>query len=341
MKIGLKLTVLILGIFLLFGAGPAGAQDKYVAEKPAPPAEGTPTGWHPMLKAAANVSFSHNNNVVGNVDGANWNIGSMINGGLGYLSPGGHSWENTLKWQLTYAQTPTFDRLIKSVDALDFFSTYLYHLPSLKWLGPYAELVLKTSVFPGNDVRTTDAMIVKLDKDGNQVGLPEQVWAKNNIKLTGAFAPALLKESAGISADAVDRTQIKLNFRAGLSAWEVWARDGYVVADNGATPELELKVIQDSTSFGSGVIAKATGALRPEVTYEAKAEAMYPFIMSIDTPLSGIDILNVELSFLLQVKLQKWLSLDYTLKALRLPLIADKWQIQNGLLLSATYDLIK
>lgn len=343
MERGLKLTGLVLGIFLLFGAGSVGAQEegKYVPEKPAAPAEGKAPGWHPMLKAAANLSFSHNRSVVGNADGANWNIGTLVNGGLGWLDAGGHSWENNLKWQLNYTQTPTLGRFTKSVDGLDFNSTYLYSIPSIKWMGPFAELVLQTPVFPGYDIRPADVTVIRLDKDGNQIGSPEQVWAKLKIDLTDAFAPALVKESAGVFADALNRTEIKLNFRAGMSAWEIWARDGYVLADDAATPELELKIIQDSVSFGSGLIAKATGTLRPEVTYEAKAEAMYPFVHTSKTSLSGIDLLNMDFNFLLQVKLQKWLSLDYTFKALRLPLISDKWQIQNGLLLSATFELVK
>ncbi|MDD5224866.1 MAG: hypothetical protein PHE84_12850 [bacterium] len=342
MKTGLKLTGLILGIVLFFGAGTAGAQTegKYVAEKPAPPADLKAPGWHPLLKAAANVSFSHNRSVVGNADGSNWNIGTLLNGGLNWLNASGHSWENNLKWQLNYTQTPTLKRFTKAVDGLDFNSTYLYNIPSIKWLGPFAGLVLQTPVFPGYDIRSADVTVIKLDKDGNQIS-SEQVWAKLKIDLTGPFAPALVKESAGVFADALNRTEIKLNLRAGMSAWEIWARDGYAVADNASTPELELKVIQDSTAFGSGLIARATGTLRPEVTYEAKAEAMYPFVYNIDTPLSGIDLLNLDFNFLLQVKLQKWLSLDYTFKALRLPFITDKWQIQNGVLLSATFELVK
>ena len=342
MKRETKLTGLVLGIFLLFGAGPVGAQveGKYVPEKPAAPAEGKAPGWHPLLKAAANLSFSHNRSVVGNADGANWNIGTLLNGGLNWLNASGHSWENNLKWQLNYTRTPTLNRFTKAVDGLDFNSTYLYNIPSIKWLGPFAELVLQTPVFPGYDIRSADVTIIKLDKDGNP-SAPETIAAKDDINLTGAFAPALVKESAGVFADALNRTEIKLNFRAGMSAWEIWARDGYTVADDAATPELELKIIQDSVSFGSGAIAKATGALRPEVTYEAKAEAMYPFVHTSKTSLSGIDLLNLDFNFILQVKLQKWLSLDYTFKALRLPLIADKWQIQNGLLLSATFELVK
>jgi len=343
MKKILVLTGLILGIFLLFGTGPVRAQEggNVVPEKPKAPEDAKAPGWHPLLKAAANLSFSHNRGVVGNADGSNWNIGTLLNGGLNWLNASGHSWENNLKWQLNYTQTPTLNRFTKAVDGLDFNSTYLYNIPSIKWLGPFAELVLQTPVFPGYDIRSTDVTVIKLDKNGVPIGSPEEKWAKLQIKLTGPFAPALVKESAGVFADALNQTAIKLNFRAGLSAWEIWARNGYVLADNAATPELELKRIQDSTSFGSGVIAKATGTLRPEVTYEAKAEAMYPFVHSSKTSVSGIDLLNLDFNFLLQAKLQKWLSLDYTLKALRLPLITDKWQIQNGLLLSATFDLVK
>ena len=40
------------------------------------------------------------------------------------------------------------------------------------------------------------------------------------------------------------------------------------------------------------------------------------------------------------MKLAKWASLDYLLSAKRIPLILDKWQVQNNLLFTTGFDII-
>lgn len=337
----LRGIIMFSGILLILGAVYARAQEapEYVSEKPEAPAEEKALGWDPMLKMSGSIAFSHNRKVVGNPDGANWNLGLLLNSGLDFLNEGGHSWINTLKWQLNYTQTSVIDRFIKSLDALEFTSTYLYHIPSIKWLGPFASLVLNTSAFPGYDVRTEDTVVRRLDVAGEEVST-ETIAAGDDIELTKAFAPTVLKQSVGVFADAVDKKPIKVNIRAGASAWEVLGRDGYVVADDDATPELELRTLQDSAAFGSGLILTASGEIDTNVIYSSKAEFMYPFVHNAETDLSGIELINIELDFLLGVKLAKWASLDYTVRAYRLPFISEDWQVQNGLLLSLTVNII-
>ncbi|UCD83983.1 MAG: hypothetical protein JSU92_11950 [Deltaproteobacteria bacterium] len=329
------------GIILVLGSDYARAQEvsEYVAEKPETPAEGKALGWDPILKMSSNIAFSHNRKVVGNPDGANWNLGFLLNSGLCFLNEGGHSWENALKWQLNYTRTSVIDRLIKSLDALEFTSTYFYHIPSIKWLGPFASLVLNTSVFPGYDVRPEDTVVRRLDIAGKEVSI-ETIAAEDDIELTKAFAPTVFKQSVGVFADAVNKKPIKVNIRAGASAWEVFGQNGYIVADDAATPELDLRVIQDSAMFGSGLILTASGEIKTNLIYNSKAEFMYPFMHNAETDLSGIDILNIEFDFLLGVKLAEWASLDYTVKAYRLPFISEDWQVHNGLLLSLTANII-
>mgnify|MGYP003574587078 CR=1 FL=1 len=67
---------------------------------------------------------------------------------------------------------------------------------------------------------------------------------------------------------------------------------------------------------------------------------MQPFVHNAETELTGLQLLNTEAEALLGFKITKWLSVDYQLKAYRFPLVLDAWQVQNGLLISFTANVI-
>ncbi len=49
---------------------------------------------------------------------------------------------------------------------------------------------------------------------------------------------------------------------------------------------------------------------------------------------------NLTIEAKLGIKLFAWMSLDYSLRAVRLPLIAEDFQIQNSLLLNFSYAIL-
>ena len=72
---------------------------------------------------------------------------------------------------------------------------------------------------------------------------------------------------------------------------------------------------------------------------------LYPFYSDPEAAiggeiLEGVELTNVEISGKLSVKLAAWASLDYVLSAKYLPLIIDEWQVQNGLLLNSSFNLL-
>lgn len=307
-------------------------------------------GWHPMLKASGNLALGHNKSVVGNPDGTNLTLGYLINGKADYMDDTlQHEWKNKLLWQLGYTRTPTIDLMVKSADVLDVKTAYLYHLPSAPWLGPFAAFRLKAQVFPGYDVRGEEKTVTRLDPDGereprqDELGNPigDRVYdAGEKIKLTDAFAPTSLRETVGLFALPVDEPEFAVDVRAGFGFWETFVRDGYAVADDEDTPELEVKRMEDSVQLGPEVNLDVEGQIRENVAYGAGVTMMYPVYMTIDSDLKGAELLNTEFDFLLGVKLWEYASLDYNFKAYRVPLVADAWQIQNTLLLSITLQLI-
>jgi hypothetical protein len=327
-------------LFTALMAGPALAQmPDYVPDKIDTTADKKATGWHPMLKASGTGAFSHASKVVGTDDGSTWNLGLVINGGLDYRSAQGHIWENLLKYQLTYSKTPLFDDFYKSLDNLDFSSTYLYEIPSVPWVGPFASFRALTSLLPGYVMRPADTGLILLDKEGNLLDDTTTLLANEQLDLTDSFSPTTLRESIGIFARPVQKKVIEFQARAGLGAWEVFVRDGLTI-DKEEDGVLTIKEMQDSIQAGGELELSAKGVITDGVNYGAKAGFMMPFYHNADTDLEGTDLLNMEFEASVGVKLTTWASLDYALKAYKYPLIVNDWQVSNSLLLTATASIL-
>lgn len=298
------------------------------------------TGWDPMVSASANVALNSAKNVVGTEDGLTVNAGLLINAGLGYLSENEvHEWSSTLTWGLGTTRTPAIPKFAKSLDALDFKTSYLLHPKPAPWIGPFASFNLKSSVFPGNALRGADTTVVRLDVDGVEE-VRETVAATEPITLTKAFAPTQMRESLGAFAVPVDKTALRMEFRLGVGAWETFVADGYAVADDEDTEELEVQQLQDSVQVGGEFGWVASGTIKENIAYTGRVALMQPFVHNAETDLEGLQLLNAEFEALLGFKITKWMSVDYQLKAFRYPLVVDAWQIQNGLLLSFTANFI-
>ncbi len=333
-------VVLASVVSVLSTAAPVrGEEPDYVPDEVAVKTDQKQPGWHPMLTATGTAAFNHSSNVVGATDGATWALGLVLNGGLNWLHEAGHEWENLLKWQLGYTRTPVLDRFFKSTDALDFTSTYMYRIGALPWLGPFASVRLQTPVLAGYLVKPAAGTLQKVDSAGAAIGADEPFAANEEIDLTQAFAPAVLRESAGVFAHPLEKKTIDLIGKLGAGAWEVFTREGWTV-DSDKDGVVTLKQMQDSVQVGAELELKATGALAENLSYSARAALMMPFYNNADTSLSGIDLLNQEYEFLLGVKLTGWASLDYAFRALKYPLVVDEWQVSNSLLLSLTASIL-
>ena len=65
-------------------------------------------------------------------------------------------------------------------------------------------------------------------------------------------------------------------------------------------------------------------------------ELMYPFWTSIEAPVKGFDLMNLDLQFKLTVQLASWATLSYVFSAKRVPMLVDRWQISNQMALGFT-----
>lgn len=295
-------------------------------------------GWTPRLTVGSTAAYGHSSQVVGSPDGSTVQIGVLVDGGA-TLARGQHEWDNGLLVKHTQTRTPLMDRFIKSSDSLDLVSTYLYHLEAIDWLGPYARFKLSTQIFAGYEVRTDDVVVRRVPLDG-VAPPPETIKAEQDIPLTDPFEPMILRESAGAFANPVETKRITVKGKLGAGVQQILAQGGYKLADDDATPELELLELEGSQQAGAEAEVDLSGQVSEGVSWKAKANLFMPFVTSLDDGQTGLDGLNTDLSAGVSVKLAKWASLDYTLSAKKIPALVDEWQVLHGVSLSAGFDLL-
>ncbi|MFN3199648.1 MAG: DUF3078 domain-containing protein [Bradymonadia bacterium] len=294
-------------------------------------------GWKFRLEVGSNISVNSSSNVVGAVDGTTYQVGLLINGEAS-LKSGQHEWNNKLALNHQQTKTPSIDPFVKTADNLEITSMYLYRLESIDWLGPFARGRLQTQALNGYLIRGEQVDVVG---DVNQADL----GPGRRIKLTSAFEPMLLRESAGLFGRPVDEKSIRFTATLGAGAQQIVSQGGFAITDetdaaDGNDKQITVTEIESTNQVGAEIEAEATGALTEQVSYTLSANLLYPIITSVDTDLEGAELLNTELNAKLAVKLSKWASLDYVLQARRIPLIVRDWQVTNGLLLSATFNVL-
>lgn len=324
-----KTSTLVFAL-VYFTTGAVAAQDPLVPEKQIEEKK-KKEGWDFLLTPGASVSLSDNRSVIGQPEGLTMTVGATLNAGA-FFRTGPHEWRSTLGLTELFTHTPELEEFVKTTDLLKVESVYLYHL--IDWLGPFAKLNIDTVLLEGFDVRS--GTVVWNMPDGTQ-------RAGQHLRLTDGFEPLTLKETAGFFAKPVEGDELTLESRLGFGGVHVFA-DGLTINDDDATPEIEV-VTLDGYSQAGGVLDVAVwgNLYDKKMVYKVAAEVMMPFINDLEEgdDRDVLDLTNVELTASLTFKVLEWLSIDYVFRALRQPQLLDEWQIQNNLLLTASYSFFK
>jgi hypothetical protein len=293
------------------------------------------SGWFPFLSVGANISLGQSSNVVGRPDGTTVGLGASITGRLRYRD-GPNEWVNVLGIQVQETRTPLVDAFVKTLDQFKLESTYLRSFQNLPQIGLYVGLTVETALFGGEDVRSApvDYIITEPDKT-------TRFDRSARLLLTKELSPTLLTEGAGLNVRMLDRKEGKLSLKVGLAAVEALVRNGLVIADDPATPQIELKRLEDYVQVGGQVKFEALGALNGWMSYSFTADTLFPFYSNPERGLSGVDLISFDLALKLGFKMAKWASLDYVLGVRRLPLLADVVQVWNGLLVSIAFTVVE
>ncbi|HSA24043.1 MAG TPA: hypothetical protein P5076_21465, partial [Myxococcota bacterium] len=317
---------LVLGL-----ASPALAED-VVPDNKKPEEIKKDEGWNFILTPGLSLAFADNRAVVGQTDGSTFTLGVNLLAGFDFRS-GDHQIRTRLTINEAFNRNPVLEEFVKSTDIFKFEALYLYSI--LPWLGPYARFSLDTTMLEGFDHRAqaTQWHITYLD------GTTLDRWGYN-LRLTDGFQPLTIKESAGFFAKPYDTAECALEFRAGFGGLHGVADGQKAVKDDGGTPMVEVLELDSFDQGGVELGMSLWGEVfDKKVSYKVGAEFMMPVIYSLpdgDDRGTG-ELTNIDINATLSFKLLSWMSLDYVFRAMRQPQMVDAFQIQNSLLLTASY----
>jgi hypothetical protein len=287
-------------------------------------------GWDRYLRLGLSGNITDNNKVVGKTQGQSTTIGTQIEGAIDFKERE-QEWLNSLNLLLSYSRSPQLSRYTKADDTLEFESLYKYYLADFS--GVFTRLNLDTSMAPGYDDRIEDTNYI-IQKQGGGI----QTLTSDHLSLTQGLRPLKIRESLGVFTNLFDQTIFRMDIKGGLGMRQVIADKQRILADNKATPEVEVNQLRNSSKAGYEIGSEIGGSTEDKrFTYKLSANALFPFFESPDDGETGdntydkrvLDV-NGKLSF----HLAEWASFDYTYKLVRDPSIAADAQVSQSYLFS-------
>ena len=304
-------------------------------------------GWYPKLRIGGSAALNYNKDVDGVTDGVALTFGLYINGALDYVYDN-FEWQNKLDIEHQQTKTPNIDSFIKTADKLDFQTLALFRIPSVEWLGPFVRFRLQSSIFPGHYISDKDTTVryyksgTKLDEkdDSKFAEAPKNLKAQESVKLSNAFEPLLLSESAGVFLNPYTTEMLTVTFKAGIAGQHLIAQDGYVSFDDADDdPYYDVIELIDTNSVGIEGELELSGVFVGYVNWSLAGSLYYPFAVDEDHGLDGADLIHAGIEGKISVKLASWASLDYSLTVKRQPFVTTDWQVNNTLLFNVGFDV--
>jgi len=304
------------------------------------------TGWYPTLRIGGSAALNYNKNVDGVNDGTALTFGVYLKGALDAVYKN-FEWQNKLDIEHQETKTPTIEDFIKTADKLDFRTLVLFRIPKAEWLGPFARFRLQTSLFEGRYITDEDTTI-RYYKSGTDIDekstdnllRTRELKSQESVKLSNAFEPLLLSESAGLFINPYTSTMFNINFKAGVAGQHLFADGGYVSFDDD-DDDAYYDVIQliDTNSVGIEGELEFSGIFVGYVNWSLAGSLYYPFKVDEDHGLKDADLIHATVEAKISVRLANWASLDYAFTMKRQPFVTTDWQINNTILFNLGFDV--
>jgi len=295
-----------------------------------------PEGWTNKLGVGATGTFNHSDGVVGTEDGATVQMGLVLDASA-ELVKRRNEWLTAIKIVHTQSREPVLDRFLKSADSLDFATTYLLRLQEITWVGPYARARLSTQLFDGYLYKATPGTVLRTTEGGTKS--QQDFAARQRVDLSGAFEPLLAMASAGFFANPVETKEFTAKTKLGAGVQQILSRGGYTVDDKKDTPQIELVQLRTSTQAGAELELALQGEVNTNTAWQVSSNFFVP-LYSTGKEALLFDGMSTVVGAGLKVRLSKWASFDYTLSAKNIPTVVDRWQLQNGMLLTMAWTVL-
>ncbi len=292
-----------------------------------------PDGWSHALEVGANFAFHHSSRVVGATDGSTVQIGLALHGKSTW-SGGRRQWTTSLDYEHSQSRTPTIDSFVKAADRFKLQTEFDFRMDEAGRTSLYARGLAATQLFETYEVRADDTTVIRLFLDGGTETF--DVAGQERIALSGAFDPLKLAQEIGFAYTPPRTEALAAKIKIGAGLQQVLAGGGFAISDDETTPELEIAELESVSAAGGTLELELEGQLAPNITWTAKGSFFQDLANNSVRELSA---LNADLNARLAVKLTRWLSLDYTFSAKKIPAVLDDWQIQSGLVLSTGFSV--
>jgi hypothetical protein len=217
-----------------------------------------------------------------------------------------------------------------SSDEFYIKNTGIYYF--LKNLGVYARLDLNSHIF--SEFFYSDEMNYIYQNENGTFG---KYGASEQIKTKSSFYPLTLKEGFGINQRVLNSPKALLNLRGGFGLRQEINKNFYISTNQTTSIDnVDYEILAEQPSnYRKGMETSKIGLFQLpfDISYTVDADFLFPFDKNESITMEWENILNV--------KLFKYISLDYKLKIKnQIPEDGDEYFVQyHSLFLRVTYFL--
>ena len=220
-----------------------------------------------------------------------------------------------------------------AADDFDLKNTFIYYF--LKDFGFYGRFDLNTHFFREKYFSSSEFYYKKIDNNDHTI---EDSVLTDEVEVKSPFYPLVMKEGIGINYRMLNSAKANLNFRAGFGMRQEMNDDMYQYnpEESGTLNDKEYRTYNEMKSESkTGIELSVEGdfQLPLNLTYSTNADFLFPFSKDDDASMEWENIINL--------KLFKYISLDYklTFKNKQQESVDDYIVTKHSLFLRITYFL--
>jgi len=279
--------------------------------------------WQNKLSLSGTAGWDFNQEFIGTTEGNALDIGGAIHNSTQFTQDK-HEWNLNISLLETWQKSADADYWNKSGDNFELKTDYLYNLNS--WTGFIASVSLNMPILPNINHQSE-----KYDYMFAQKSLSNTT----DFTLTQAFQPLTLEQSAGWFLRMLNKDAIKWRVEVNAMAREIFAKGQYnILSSDAEKKEISLKEFDNFVQFGPSIGTYAQGTFfNKYLSYQVDAELFMALVSK-----TKASIFNVDIASTVAFNFSKYISLDWEFKALLVPELQEKFQIQSNLLLSFNYE---
>ncbi|MEM7402454.1 MAG: hypothetical protein AAF310_00320 [Myxococcota bacterium] len=288
--------------------------------------------WSILVGTAPSWSVNHNRLEI--EDGYYADLGLDFELGLGYVTKH-HEWFADFSIFEKFVLVPSASGFSNSSDMWYFDTIYRYRF--LPWMGLFDRVRIRSAVFPTTDNREDPVNYVIADLKDNFIETIED----DNLRLTTAFLPLRLRESAGLFFQPWRLEEFSWDLRAGFGAWMTFAKGQRVVDGvDKASRVIKIDEIDNIYHFGPEVGTTVVGyVLNTVLSYRAGVDVLVPYLRYGIERIAGSAWKLIDMDAFAQLALHpiRWMSFSWNFTAIREASIRPEVQLHNYLMIAFTY----